>query len=406
MPAGSEMSNADFTDGCSFLLPLFGPLVPMQFALLGDMPESVWLTDGLLQCDTHSLTHCCVSPELAAQLSTSGHSYVLSDTEADTFLAEDAGIVIVAWSDVERSIESCRRVSQEGKPLLVFLPEGVSTAFSYELHLLLDEAIAGVVAVSGRWFCDVPDQVPATQLRISLRQPTEDARFRRLQIHAIDLMTAAGGEYTQVTGLDIPAAAGTSRMITLARQDGAAAPATIQFDGGADVAALTVVSDDGEQQYPSDLPLPDQAPASAQRVESVLLALDDPAQCQLLMRRLSASLELMEGLDKSLRRRRTVDVHADSLSERSVFKTQMTAIGCGVLAWMSLGIMIIAAVRPIRKQLPSFVIAGGMILWVLPLVLFILTQFLLPLARERVAVSSDPTVDESTAEVDSEEGVS
>ena len=188
-------------------------------------------------------------------------------------------------------------------------------------------------------------------------------------------------------------------MITLARQDGAAAPATIQFDGGADVAALTVVSDDGEQQYPSDLPLPDQAPASAQRVESVLLALDDPAQCQLLMRRLSASLELMEGL-------RTVDVHADSLSERSVFKTQMTAIGCGVLAWMSLGIMIIAAVRPIRKQLPSFVIAGGMILWVLPLVLFILTQFLLPLARERVAVSSDPTVDESTAEVDSEEGVS
>ena len=195
-------------------------------------------------------------------------------------------------------------------------------------------------------------------------------------------------------------------MITLARQDGAAAPATIQFDGGADVAALTVVSDDGEQQYPSDLPLPDQAPASAQRVESVLLALDDPAQCQLLMRRLSASLELMEGLDKSLRRRRTVDVHADSLSERSVFKTQMTAIGCGVLAWMSLGIMIIAAVRPIRKQLPSFVIAGGMILWVLPLVLFILTQFLLPLARERVAVSSDPTVDESTAEVDSEEGVS
>lgn len=394
--ASVRLSEVAFSGPQDSVLPSF----LMQFALLGDMSEAVWLTDGLLREESLQLQHCCVSPALAGRLSDSGHSFVLTDAEADAFLADDVDAVIVAWSDAERSIESCRRVSQEGRLLLVFLPHNVSTAFSYELHLLLDEAAAGIVAVSGRWFCDLARDVSASQLKISLEQPEDDAQFRRLQIHAIDLMTAAGGEYTQVTGLDIPGAAGQSRMITLARQDGTVPPATIQFNLAASDSTLVAVSDEAEQLYATALPSPQNAPAATDQIENLLNSLKDSEQCQLLMRSLSASLELVEGLDKSLRRRRTVDVHADTISERSVFKTQMTAIGCGVLTWVSLGIMIIAAVRPIRKQLPSFVITGGMILWVLPLALFILTQFLLPLARERVPVSTDTAADGSSGSSD------
>jgi hypothetical protein len=47
--------------------------------------------------------------------------------------------------------------------------------------------------------------------------------------------------------------------------------------------------------------------------------------------------DLLEGYKRSLRRRRTIDLHFDSHSERSQFKTQMTAIGCGVLTWAFLG---------------------------------------------------------------------
>jgi hypothetical protein len=46
---------------------------------------------------------------------------------------------------------------------------------------------------------------------------------------------------------------------------------------------------------------------------------------------------LLEGLHRSIRRRRTIDLHFESTSERSQFKTQMTAVGCGVLTWAFFG---------------------------------------------------------------------
>ena len=127
--ASVRLSEVAFSGPQDSVLPSF----LMQFALLGDMSEAVWLTDGLLREESLQLQHCCVSPALAGRLSDSGHSFVLTDAEADAFLADDVDAVIVAWSDAERSIESCRRVSQEGRLLLVFLPHNVSTAFSYEL---------------------------------------------------------------------------------------------------------------------------------------------------------------------------------------------------------------------------------------------------------------------------------
>jgi len=41
--------------------------------------------------------------------------------------------------------------------------------------------------------------------------------------------------------------------------------------------------------------------------------------------------DVLDAAKRSLRRRRTIDLHFEALSERSQFKTQMTAIGCGLL---------------------------------------------------------------------------
>src|SRR5690606_3519620 len=46
---------------------------------------------------------------------------------------------------------------------------------------------------------------------------------------------------------------------------------------------------------------------------------------------LNRNFDLLEGVHRSLRRRRTVDLYFDTPSERSNFKTQMTAVGCSVL---------------------------------------------------------------------------
>lgn len=77
--------------------------------------------------------------------------------------------------------------------------------------------------------------------------------------------------------------------------------------------------------------------------------------------------DLMEGARRSLRRRRTIDLHFESTSERSQFKTQMTAIGCGVLTWTLLatcgGLILGKALDP-RQGAERRAAAAGTILWV------------------------------------------
>jgi hypothetical protein len=96
----------------------------------------------------------------------------------------------------------------------------------------------------------------------------------------------------------------------------------------------------------------------------------------------SVTLELAEAVSKSLRRRRTVDVHFDSGSEKGVFKSQMTAIGCGILTFMMFG-MVAYLILAQLVELPNIVLHVLRILWIAPLVLFLIAQTLLPLARER-----------------------
>jgi hypothetical protein len=43
------------------------------------------------------------------------------------------------------------------------------------------------------------------------------------------------------------------------------------------------------------------------------------------------TFDVLDAARRSVRRRRTIDLHFEALSERSQFKTQMTAIGCGLL---------------------------------------------------------------------------
>ncbi len=51
-------------------------------------------------------------------------------------------------------------------------------------------------------------------------------------------------------------------------------------------------------------------------------------------------VDLVEAVNRSARRRRTIDLHFESTSERSQFKTQMTTIGCAVLCWALFGTII------------------------------------------------------------------
>lgn len=49
--------------------------------------------------------------------------------------------------------------------------------------------------------------------------------------------------------------------------------------------------------------------------------------------------EIAEAAQRSLKRRRTIDLHFETTSERSQFKTHMATIGCGVILWTLFGLI-------------------------------------------------------------------
>lgn len=92
---------------------------------------------------------------------------------------------------------------------------------------------------------------------------------------------------------------------------------------------------------------------------------------------LLSQFDLLEGLERSLRRRRTVDIYFDVPSERSNFKSQMAAMGCLVLLLTLVAIPVGLMGGAIAKELelPDFVMQVVRVLVFLPLFLFLLLQF-------------------------------
>ncbi len=220
-------------------------------------------------------------------------------------------------------------------------------------------------------------------------------------MHAVDSCSALGFANSQITVLGgDPAAdgesAGVSRQVVLSgtSAEGAARPSvTIHCSRSADPYVLRGRSASETFEYPVIIP------GHVETVPEVLVSavcgrltetLPSPAACQRGMDQLSRTLQVLEAVPKSIRRRRTIDVYADELTERSVFKTQMTAMGCGVLTWLLLGMIGYLLVGQLFKP-PHSLMQILRALWIAPLVMFLLAQLLLPLARGRQSVSSSDT---------------
>lgn len=370
----------------------------MQFAIVGDCVEAVFLAEAIHESESHQIKTVCVSDALALEMTARGISFTLVHSAEEAVQDPACDVVIVAATDVEQSITWCRQASQAGQHVLVIPPHNVSTAFSFELHLLLDESEKNIVPLSGRWYVNWPEEriadLPQVQ-QVNLGFPLVDTGLEQAQLHGVDALCGCGYEFSQVTALDMPGADGRllSRSVTLAASAASeqkVPPATLLFSSdceeGPDSAALIIRTLDGQRlQYPTALPAPERCRCpqlQARALQTVVARLQDVANSQLGMEQFSNTLELMEALQKSLRRRRTVDVYFDGVSERSAFKTQMTAIGCGVLTYLMFGLVAFLVVAQVAAP-PDWVLQIGRIVWITPLVLFLMAQLLLPLARER-----------------------
>jgi len=114
------------------------------------------------------------------------------------------------------------------------------------------------------------------------------------------------------------------------------------------------------------------------------------------LRELIRAYELLDASRRSLKRRRTIDLYYDAPTERGNFKTQMAAIGCGVLMYTLFAILIGLGAGELLRQiygnaehpgqinLPpwgSTLMTVIRILTFAPLGLFLALQFLMYFAR-------------------------
>ena len=105
---------------------------------------------------------------------------------------------------------------------------------------------------------------------------------------------------------------------------------------------------------------------------------------------LTHAFELVDASRRSVRRRRTIDVYFETASERSVFKTQMTAVGCGLLTLTFFAVLVLLVVGTLFDPGRTvMLILRGLVF--LPLVLFLLLQVLLVITRPSAEASEGGT---------------
>src|SRR5262245_39188314 len=95
---------------------------------------------------------------------------------------------------------------------------------------------------------------------------------------------------------------------------------------------------------------------------------------------LARAIELVDAVERSVRRRRTIDVYFDTPSERGIFKTQMTAVGCSLLVLTLVAVVVYLglAAAIVLPPLLKYVLIG---LIFTPLGVFLILQLLVFVAR-------------------------
>lgn len=371
----------------------------MKFAVIGDLPHALFLLNAVQSHPDHSLAASWVYDRLESQLASAALPLALCAAPEEVMVTDDLDCVIVAESTSEKSIHWCRQSSQAGSHVVVVPPNDCTTAFTYEIHLLLDESEKGILPLSGRWLLNVdaehqangfPESEQIRQLKLDLLHPDDEADRDRRQCEGIDLLCSLGFRYDQVTGLNLSGAAGeiVTQSISLAASEKSGEslpPATLVFQQHSTDAGLlkVVLADQSEVSVPTSLPLSAvSTPVASGAIDRLSQTLTSSGECQSLMDEFSNTLEIMTALEKSFRRRRTVDVYFDAISERNVFKTQMTAIGCLILTWATFGLIAHQAIASLFDP-PLWFRYCLLFLWTAPIATYLFAQLLLPITRDR-----------------------
>lgn len=332
----------------------------------------------------------------------------LAPRDWDQLLLDPALDAVLLGGGAAQAVAAARRLIELDKPVLLWPQAALGLMGAYELSLLLEERPAVFVpAFLHRWqsFDELRAQAPQVQY-VELQRTLsaaggelDAAQVAEFLLSDLDLIAWQFGRYTRVTALR--SGGGDQRLrtqtVTLAGERVPEVLWTAQ-PGAEHGATLTVHTPAGAMRYRWRADRGWRLEALASAPEAGAPVEVDVAQAfARLMRRVAGSApdwsaavtayELLDAVDQSLERRRTVEVHREPVSERVIFKSQMAAWGCGLLLAtlaLLLGYLALASLVP----LPRNVLIVLRVLVFAPLFVFLLAQLLLPLARPAASPGS------------------
>lgn len=353
----------------------------MRLALLCDDSAVVPWLDAMVSDSTHEVVVAASVSPRGAELLRGRAGIRLTDRWEDLLLAREIDAILVGGCD-PALLEAIKQLATAGQPIL-FLPQAAQgSTFLYELSLIRDDnrvklfpalwhrgdaallrlhALLRDGSLGAVRLIQLDRELPRATDSESLPQSTVDAAL----LPDLDLLRWLGGDYNQATAIRTGTAEAAVLMQTVTLAGRALPEATwhVQSTGGAAVSRLTVHAERGRAVAELDastgewtLTEPSGARVIGNRVTAARGRLDEVAA--LLSREDSPAawsdlvkvFETLDATQRSVTRRRTIDLHFEPMSERATFKTQMIAMGCGVL---TATLMLMLAYLAVASFVPS-----------------------------------------------------
>ncbi|MCA9068235.1 MAG: hypothetical protein KDA84_04895, partial [Planctomycetaceae bacterium] len=333
----------------------------MKFALLGDDPIVHPLIREIATRSECQLTHAALLGEQETEILQIAPAVRLVGGWEELLSPEIDAVIVCGSADLIGP--STKQLAAAGRPLVVFPKGAWDTELIYELSLARDDNGVRLIpvcplleqpffrdthAVSSQE-ADVPNPIIHLRLERNVSMPAgaelTEAVLRTFLLSDVGLLRKLGGEYHQVTAVksSTPTGGIVSATVTLSGDNLPDAVWTIRPNSTNPVWQFSIARNAATETYqgegdietirkldkeadPGGLTF-DMGKAVLQHIERSLTQPDARPDWTDLTR----DFEVLDAVRRSFARRRTIDLHFETTSERSLFKTQMTAIGCGVM---------------------------------------------------------------------------
>jgi predicted dehydrogenase len=392
----------------------------MNFALLGHDPAVLPLLSAIAAHPDHALTHAALAGPLQDDVTRIRPGVRLSRNWDELLLVEKLDAVLVAGY-AEDTLEGARQLAANGRPLLIVPDVRQGLDWVYQLTLVRDDTRVLLLPLFFQQFAPTVQRArdwiaqgrlgTLLHLQFEREQPPGDGsagppllardEIDRELLLDVDLLRTLGGDYDQVTAVHTGTVGSRVSLatVTLAGRNLPEASWTLRavperqrwlLRATGVIGQLALVSDDARSEPQLIIDgVPDDAHAASSAGGELLSWIErafDGETVRPNWTDLTRAFEIVDAAHRSLARRRTIELHFETTSERSLFKTQMAAAGCGVLLFTFFAVVVLliaGAVFDIGHQAMRI----ARVLIFLPLFLFLALQALLWIARPSIAAS-------------------